>query len=108
MNISGVTIQHGLANIGGGLLNSGGQVSLSSVAVVENRAVGSNGPNGATAASRGGNGGNGGNGSDGTAGMGGGIFNGAGSLSISNSTISANQATAATAAGAAAVELARD
>jgi hypothetical protein len=40
-NISGVTIQDGLASIGGGLLNSGGQVTLSSVTVTGNRAVGS-------------------------------------------------------------------
>ena len=35
VKISGVTIQHGLANMGGGLLNSGGQVSLSSVVVAQ-------------------------------------------------------------------------
>jgi hypothetical protein len=92
-NISGVTIQDGLANIGGGLLNSGGQVTLSSVTVAGNRAVGTNGANGAPGSgSHGGNGFNGGNGSDGSAGMGGGIYNGAGSLSISNSTISSNLA----------------
>ena len=91
--ISGVTIQHGLANMGGGLLNSGGQVTLSSVVVTANRAVGSNGGTGVPGlSSHGGNGTDGGNGGDGTAGLGGGIFNGAGSLSISNSTISANQA----------------
>jgi hypothetical protein len=32
VKISGVTIQHGMANVGGGFLNSGGQVTLSSVA----------------------------------------------------------------------------
>ena len=45
-NISGVTIQHGLANEGGGLLNSGGQVTLSSVVVAGNRTVGSDGVEG--------------------------------------------------------------
>jgi hypothetical protein len=83
VSISGVTIQHGLASVGGGLLNSGGQVSLSSVAVLQNRAIGgaiaqeSN----ATGAAI-----------NGTNGMGGGIYNASGSVSISNSTIAGNQA----------------
>ena len=47
--ISGVTIQHGLAAEGGGLLNSGGKVTLTSVSVVNNLAVGSTGGRGPTA-----------------------------------------------------------
>ena len=43
VNISGVTFQHGTASMGGGLLNLGGQVTLSSVVVTNNRAVGSDG-----------------------------------------------------------------
>ncbi len=39
VSISGVTIRHGLADTGGGLLNSGGQVSLLSVVVTENSAT---------------------------------------------------------------------
>src|SRR5271170_301522 len=38
--ISGVTIQHGLAAEGGGLLNSGGKVTLTSVSIVNNLAIG--------------------------------------------------------------------
>src|SRR5262249_47553329 len=41
--ISGVTIQHGRAAIGGGLLNSGGQVTLSSVSLLNNLAQGGDG-----------------------------------------------------------------
>src|SRR5262249_38991937 len=41
VSISNVTIQHGLANgAGGGLLNSGGTVTLSKVAIVNNRVTG--------------------------------------------------------------------
>ncbi len=57
--ISGVTIQHGLAAEGGGLLNSGGKVTLTSVSVVNNLAIGSSGAaggNGVTAGSVGGDG----------------------------------------------------
>ena len=40
VTISGiVTIQHGMATTGGGLLNSGGQVTLASVVVTQNRAT---------------------------------------------------------------------
>jgi hypothetical protein len=92
VNISGVTIQHGLADTGGGLLNSGGQVSLSSVVVAVNRARGTDGAMGLLGTGGGQDGGTGGDGGDGTAGLGGGIFNAAGSLSIDNSTITGNQA----------------
>ena len=44
--ISKITIQHGLAAEGGGLLNSGGQVTLTSVVVANNLAVGVSGANG--------------------------------------------------------------
>src|SRR5262249_54529931 len=54
VSISKVTIQNGLAlqltgpaAQGGGLLNSGGQVTLSSVVVANNRALGTNGGDGA-------------------------------------------------------------
>jgi hypothetical protein len=92
VSISGVTIEHGLADEGGGLLNSGGQVSLSSVVVTVNHARGADGANGSAGIDGGQQGGPGGSGGDGTIGLGGGIFNAAGSLSISNSTITGNQA----------------
>ena len=50
VSISGVTLQRGTASMGGGLLNLGGQVLLSSVVITNNRAVGSNGANGANGA----------------------------------------------------------
>src|SRR5262249_26736195 len=53
VSISNVTIQHGRATIGGGLLNSGGQVSLSSVAIVNNLAIGTTGGSGLTPISNG-------------------------------------------------------
>ena len=43
VQISGLTIQHGQADEGGGLLNSGGQVTLTSVVVANNMAIGSSG-----------------------------------------------------------------
>ena len=67
-------------------------MTLSSVDIVQNRAVGSNGVNGTIGGGGIQHSGNGTNGSNGTPGLGGGIFNGAGSLTISNSAISANQA----------------
>ena len=39
VSISGVTIRNGMADTGGGLLNSGGQVTLSSVVVTLNHAA---------------------------------------------------------------------
>ena len=50
VQISGLTIQHGLATEGGGLLNSGGQVTLTSVVVANNLAVGVSGANGSAGA----------------------------------------------------------
>ena len=93
MQISGLTIQHGQADEGGGLLNSGGQVTLTSVVVGNNMALGSSGADGSP-----GNGGTGslgpggefvagagGAGANGGDALGGGIFNQAGSLSLSKS-----------------------
>ncbi len=81
VSITGVTIQHGrVTGDGGGILNNGGRLSLSSAVVANNVAVGSPGSFG------GGNGGNGG------AGQGGGIFNEAGSLTVTRTTIASNQA----------------
>ncbi len=59
VNISGLTIRHGIANTGGGLLNNGGRVTLRSVAVVENRALGVSGSKGAQGVGGGQNGGKG-------------------------------------------------
>ena len=88
VSISNVTIQHGRAfSDGGGILNSGGKVTLSSVAILNNVATGLNGIAGANGIGGGPVGGAGGNGSAGTNGRGGGIFNAIGSLSISKSTI---------------------
>jgi hypothetical protein len=92
VNISGVTIEHGKASVGGGLLNSGGRVSLSSVVITDNHAAGSNGAKGHFAIGGGQKGGPGGDGGGATAGLGGGIFNSSGSLAISKSVITANQA----------------
>ena len=47
VSISRLTVQHGRSDDGAGLLNTGGQVSLSSVAIVNNLAIGANGGNGA-------------------------------------------------------------
>ena len=95
VQISGLTIQHGQADEGGGLLNSGGQVTLTSVVVANNMALGSSGAAGlpghrwhrrpgpaassspAPAALA----------ATGAMAQGGGIFNQAGSLSLSKSTI---------------------
>jgi hypothetical protein len=96
VQISGVTIQHGRASEGGGILNTGGNVTLTSVAVANNLAIGTNGvrgqddPVGRTV--RASIGGVGGKGSNGGAAFGGGIANQAGSLTISQSAFTANQA----------------
>ena len=79
VSITGVTIQHGRdTGNGGGILNNGGRLSLTSVVVANNVAVGtqaslfSSGPGGNA--------------------EGGGIFNAAGSLSLTKTTITSNQA----------------
>ncbi len=90
VTISNLTIQHGrvVADGGGGLFNSGGGVTLSSVQILNNSSVGLDGGDGIN----GGSGLAGGAGGFGTAGEGGGIFNAAGSLKIANSTIASNRA----------------
>src|SRR5262249_54941767 len=109
--ISGVTIQHGRAAIGGGLLNSGGQVALASVSLLNNLAQGGDGKaggdgnslaggsggaggGGATNGDTGAKGaiGEGGGGGGGGSAAGGAIYNAAGSLAISASLIASNQA----------------
>ena len=90
--ISGLTIQHGLAGEGGALFNTGGQVTLTSVVIQQNNAIGSNGKNGSNGSMGVPTGGNGDNGSSGYLGMGGGVLNARGSLTIVNSTIALNQA----------------
>ena len=92
VQISGVTIQHGRANEGGGLLNSGGQMTLTSVVVANNLAIGSAGIAGADGAGSVTEGSVGGNGTDGGIALGGGISNHAGSLTLSGTTIALNQA----------------
>ena len=92
VQISKVTIQHGRATEGGGLLNSGGNVSLSSVVIANNVAIGANGGAGSTGGTGGSTGGGGGGGGGGVIALGGGISNQAGLLSLSNSTLLANQA----------------
>ena len=92
VTISKLTIQHGLAAEAQGILNSGGQVTLSSVRIVNNDAQGTAGVNGAAGSSGGAAGGNGAAGTAGGLAEGGGIFNAAGSLNLLNSTISLNRA----------------
>ena len=92
VQISGVTIQHGRANEGGGLLNSGGNVKLTSVVVTNNVAAGTTGVNGVPGAGGAAVGLNGSNGGSGGTAFGGGIANQTGSLSINKSTIASNQA----------------
>jgi hypothetical protein len=92
VSITGLTVQHGLSDNGGGIRNDGGRVTLSSVVVTQNEAVGSSGASGAQGMGGGLVGANGTDGVSGSDGHGGGIFNEAGSIAISNSTISSNQA----------------
>ncbi len=100
VQISGLTIQHGQSEEGGGLLNSGGQVTLTSVVVANNLAIGNNGPDGRSADGSDGTlgpngifvGGSGAAGLDGSDALGGGILNLAGSLSLSKSSIMKNMA----------------
>jgi hypothetical protein len=88
--ISNVVIEHGRAEgEGGGLLVSGGTVALNSVQFLDNVAVGANGGSGANATLRGAKGGDGGAGS---AGEGGGVFVAAGSVTLTNCLLNANEA----------------
>ena len=89
MSITGVTIQHGrVVGDGGGILNSGGRLSLSAVVVANNVAVGTVGTAGTVIVGFGGSV-NGGAGGDA---RGGGIFNAAGSLSLTKTSVTSNQA----------------
>ncbi len=92
VTVQKLTIEGGLASEGAGLLNLGGKVTLSSVVVAGNTAQGTAGSAGVQGSGGGAVGGAGGAGFDGLAGDGGGIFNAAGSMTISNSTISSNVA----------------
>jgi hypothetical protein len=93
VSISGLTIEDGLINgSGGGLLNSGGNVKLTSVQVINNRALGTYGVNGADGGSVSASGGNGGNGSAAANALGGGIYNAAGSMTLSGCLIANNEA----------------
>ncbi len=76
--IAKVTIQHGRASHGAGVLNSGGNVTLSSVLIQDNLAIGSSGSAG---------------GGVGGESMGGGVEDESGTLKITNSVITANHAT---------------
>ena len=90
-SITGMTVQHGrVTGDGGGILNSGGNVTLTSVSVSNNAALGFAGTQGAsgTALSI-----NGVRGSAGGNAEGGGIFNAGGSLSLSKCLVSLNQVT---------------
>jgi hypothetical protein len=90
VSISGLTIQGGLVrgDVGGGLLNSGGQVTLTGVTVTNNESEGVSGVVGVTGAQ----GGAGGPGGTSTVGEGGGIFNAAGSLTLIDCTVASNRA----------------
>ncbi len=91
--ISNVAIEHGRAvGEGGGLLVTGGTVTLTSVEFVDNVAVGANGANGANGADETIAGVKGGAGGAGTAGEGGGIFVAAGSVTLTNCVINSNEA----------------
>ena len=92
VSISKLTIQDGRAAQGAGILNSGGKVTLSSVQITNNVAIGANGANGAGGSGGGAIGGNGAGGAAGGAAEGGGILNAAGSLSLLNSTVTSNLA----------------
>src|SRR5262249_45057481 len=88
-SISQLTIQVGRSNTGGGLLSAGGHVTLSSVVVQHNQAVGADGRNGADGVAGVSPAGNGQAGGEAD---GGGIFNASGSLALVNSTVTFNQA----------------
>ena len=93
--ISNVVIEHGRAvGEGGGILNSGGAVTLTSVQLFDNVAVGRNGATGANGAAGSQTGGAGGAGQRGDRRRGGAIFNAAGSLTLKTCFISTNQALA--------------
>ena len=90
VSISGLTIADGmagsgaprLASAGGGILNDGGTLTLDSVVLDSDQALGGAGSAGMGAGHSGGTGGSG------DAGLGGGVYNGGGSVTITNSTLS--------------------
>ena len=84
VQIRALTVEHGRSNDGGGIQNSGGRVTLTSVVVANNLAEGGAGASASN--------GSGAAGFSGGAGFGGGISNEGGSLIISRSMIVANQA----------------
>lgn len=113
--ISGVTIQHGSASMGGGVHADGATLTLSHDAIVDNVARGTRGTdgqggssgndgntpdgeapcNGYTFGQAGGDGSSGANGSGGSGGSdawGGGVYNSGGALSVDHSTIARNSA----------------
>ena len=93
--IADLTIRDGLdlSGVGGGgLLNSGGNVTLSSVNVIGNRVLGSSGLPGVNGGSSGAIAFNGGNGGNGGNAIGGGVLNAAGALTITGGEIALNQA----------------
>ena len=93
VSIGGLTIQHGRAFVaGGGLMNEGAKVSLTNVTLENNIAFGIDNGNGVNGSGGGAIGNPGGAGVEGTVGEGGGIMNGAGSLTLKNSFVSTNLA----------------
>ncbi len=93
VSISSVVIENGrVAGTGAGILNSGGTVTLTSVQLVDNAATGAAGATGANGVGGSSVATNGGPGGPGGTGAGGAIFNEAGSLTLSNCSISANEA----------------
>ena len=94
VTLSGLTIQHGLAfnENGGGILISGGSVTLRSVTLSDNEAVGISGVDGGKGNSHGVFNSMGSPGQNGANAEGGGIFLAGGALSISSSVISGNEA----------------
>lgn len=92
VTISGMTIQHGAANDGGGLLNEGGKVTISNVTFQSNFAFGQNGSNGLQGAGGVSIGTKGGAGQDGTDARGGGVLNASGSVTITGSSFTQNLA----------------
>ncbi len=93
VSMSNLTIQHGrVEGGGGGLLNTGGKVTLKSVGIENNIAFGADGADGVNGVSGGSVGSDGAVGGDGGPAEGGGILNSGGSLVLNTVFISSNQA----------------
>jgi hypothetical protein len=91
--ISNLVIENGrVSGEGGGILNSGGTVTLTSVQLFQNVAVGVNGDSGINGLTGAQSGSAGGAGGSGTVGEGGAIFNSNGSLTLKSCFITTNQA----------------